>query len=40
MLDDYIKANPEVKDLPRLGIDPQSLNSQPVVLPMSFDGPL
>jgi len=37
MLDDYFNANPRVKDLPRLGIEPQSPNPQPVVIAMSYN---
>jgi len=29
MLDDYLKTNPGVKDLPRPGIEPQSPSPQP-----------
>jgi len=36
MLDDYSKANPEVKDLPRLGIEPRPPNPQPVVIAHSY----
>jgi len=38
-LDDYLKANPEVKDLPRWGIEPQSLDPQAVVIAMSYGNP-
>jgi len=33
------KANPGVKDLPGLGIEPQSSDPQPVVKVMSSDDP-
>jgi len=29
MLDDYLKTNPRVKDLPQLGIEPQPTSQMP-----------
>jgi len=40
MLDDYFMANPGVKDLPKLGIECQSLNPQSVIIAMSHNSPL
>jgi len=40
MLDDYLKANPGVVDLPWLGIEPQSPILQPVFMVMSYDDSL
>jgi len=37
MSDDYFQTNPGVKDLPWLGIEPQSLSPQPVVMTISYD---
>jgi len=39
MLVDYTKANIEIKDLPRLGIEPQSPDPQPVDMAMSYNDP-
>jgi len=36
MLDDHFKANPGVKDLSSLGIEPQSTSPQLVVIAMSY----
>jgi len=40
MLDDYLKTNPEVKDLPRPGIEPQPPSLEPVVIAMSYNKPI
>jgi len=40
MLDDYFKANPGVKDLPSLGIEPWPSDPQSVVIAMSYNNPL
>jgi len=39
ILDDYFKTNPGIKDLPWLGIEPQSPSTQIVVRAMSYNDP-
>jgi len=39
MLDDYLKTNPGVKDLPLLGIEHQSTSPKPVITAMSYKDP-
>jgi len=40
VVDDYLNTNPEVKDLPGLGIELQSPSPQLVVIAMSYNDPI
>jgi len=40
MLDDYLKTNPGVKDLPRPGIKPLLPNPHPCHKALSYDNPI
>jgi len=39
-LDNYLKTNSGVKNLPGPGIEPQSLSPQPVVIALSYNDPM